>query len=135
VSCIVAVPIYRHFVVFYLWFIIYIFKFYNQKCCLGFTKVSVQFYSFPNLLAWTIKSETDPRRSSHFQLPAETAYTTYLPLPSVLWGNLPYPQSKYLLCRSDKEITFENMYEFREIIFLNVYWLQLDLITVIKWSL
>jgi len=27
---------------------------------------------------------------------------------------------------------FEHMYEFREIIFLNVYWLQLDPINVIK---
>lgn len=81
---------------------------------------------------WKIKSEPEPSRSNHFWLPAKTAYSTYLPLPSVLRGNLPYPKSKNLLCHSDKETTFEHMYKFREIIFLNVYWLQLNPITVTK---
>ena len=94
-SFILAVPIYRHFVVFYLWLIIYFLKFYNQKCCLGFTKVSVQFYSFLNLLMRKIKSEPGPaevtifscqpklliQHTCHYHLYCRATYLTLLHTP------------------------------------------------------
>lgn len=120
-------------ILFYSWLIIYFFQFYNQKYCLRFTKVFVQFGSFLKLIMWKIKSEAVPSRSKHFCSPAKTAYSTYLQQSSYLVRNSLI--HKLRNCCVQQQTTFKQAFDVREVSCLNVYLFHLFQDMLIRWTL